>query len=241
MTRVAGRGAAAGVLGLAVLAGGLLAAGCASGVPDPPAAIPAPAPAAVSAGGSADPLRDADASQVEELLASARSALDGQRFGRADSLYDDLWRRCGDTPTGRHALLVMAGARLDPRNPNADPAASARASARYLSLDDSEPWTRPLARQLYVLSLELGARPVDESSLRGHYAPGEDPPTGDPGPPADPEFSACSDAVDASGRTDEAPLPRLASRPVAWQLSELKARVTALEKELERIRKTLHP
>jgi hypothetical protein len=177
-----------------------------------------------------------------ELLRAAGVSLANGRFARADSVLLGVWRGCGDTPAGRRALLLLAGTQLDPRNETAEPRAAAWAAARYLSLSGTGDWSRPLARQLYLLSLELGADTVPVAALERVPVSATRPPAEDPGPPQVPSLASC----DATGSTDGStrpglPLPHLASRSVTRQLAELQTRIAALEKELDRIRKTLHP
>lgn len=176
------------------------------------------------------------------MLRTADLALTAARFERADSVLLELWRGCGDTPAGHRALLLLAGTRLDPRNESSDPGAAAWAAARYLSLPGADDWARPLAGQLYLVALEMGADTVPAAALeRASIAPGSAAP-GDPGPPRFSSLSDCDAAASSgSGAGPVLPLPRLSSRPVTRELAALQARVAVLERELDRIRKTLHP
>lgn len=216
---------------------------------------------------------------ASDLLERSRAEQEAGRYGRADSTLLRVWSACGVSPAGSRALLLLAGLRLDPRNQLATPDAAARAAASYLSLPGTPAWTRPLARQLYLLALELGARPLDASPAAG------------PGPPAPPDSAARaapdSNAVgtardsgsattvgDPSGTEAAAPpaagsdisaaglppracgirngqdveareatglLPALRGESMAARVAKLQDEVAALKRELDRIRKTIHP
>jgi len=64
---------------------------------------------------------------------------------------------CGDSPLGQQALLVLAAAELDPRNPERQIELAAEFSAHYLGLPNRAAWAQPLAESLYLLSMEIGA------------------------------------------------------------------------------------
>lgn len=227
--------ALAGAPALATLA-------CASASPQPPEALPSPAPPAIRSSDLTTAGPGTDALTAPGMLRDADAALAATGFARADSELLVVWRGCGDTPAGHRALLLLAGTRLDPRNDDADPDGAAWAAARYLSLRGADDWSRPLARQLYLVSLELGADTVPAAALARVPVRGTPSPPEDPGPPQVASLAEC-EATGATGGSGggSLPLPHLASRPVTRQLSALQARVAALERELERIRKTLHP
>lgn len=230
-------------LGVALASATALATlACASTAPDPPEALPAPIPPAIPSTDLTAVGVGGGALTAPGMLRAADAALAATRFARADSVLLNVWRGCGDTPAGHRALLLLAGTRLDPRNDEADPDGAAWAAARYLSLRGADDWSRPLARQLYLVSLELGADTVPAAALEPVRSDRPRTPPADPGPPQVASLAAC----DATGTTGggaggSLPLPRLASRPVTRQLAALQARVAALEHELDRIRKTLHP
>lgn len=273
----------------------LLAAACASaGNPEPTTtpSLPSPEPAVVHAE------RSPAVTSPSTLLVRGTKAIEDGAFVRADSLLVAVWQACGDSPAGRRALLLLGGARLDPRNRAADPDAAARAAARYLALSGSASWTRPLARQLYLLALELGGRPVGDRDAAGPVAPlsgdttakaAEDsvalegsaradsgvaridsgaaradspaardddlvavrptPPRAaaqktdvSAAPPAGRLLHLCAVPDNAADRgTPGLPLPRPSGESMAAKLAKLQEQITALEKELERIRKTIHP
>ena len=220
----------------------LIALGCASTAPEPPGALPSPAPPAIVSNALTGVAMGQNGLTAPALLRAAGASLETAGFPRADSILLGVWRGCGDTPAGRRALLLLAGTRLDPRNGTADPDEAAWAAARYLSLRGSRDWSQPLARQLYLFALELGAETVPAGALERAPTPGVHPPAGDPGPPQVPSLASCDATGSAGGSTEQGlPLPHLASRPVTRQLAELRTRIAALERELDRIRKTLHP
>lgn len=227
-TRRASRCAAVSVVLLAVGAAGCASAGR--------AAAPTPLP-------SPDLVRSGEAVPTQLLSPAgllARGAW-GVRHGYityADSTLQRVWSVCGDAPAGRRALLLLAAARLDPDAGVDDPEVAARAAARYLALPGADGWTRALARQLYLISLELGATPVRPGELRsGDVRAPAAVPTPDDGP----RDGCALRGERADGSLEVDPLPQLAGAPVPERLARLETRLAALQKELDRIRKTIHP
>lgn len=212
---------------------------------------------------------------ASDLLDRSRAAQDAGDYARADSILLHVWDACGgETPAGGRALLLLAGLRLDPRYGASSPAAAARAAARYLRTPGTPEWTRPLARQLYLLALEMGAPPLDADSVPepgpasgSNTASGSDAAaakrtdgTGDPAAAADtgtarsatpdvqPPLRAAALPVHACGVREptrsaaaEPGLPEPGGETLSARLLRLQGQVAALQKELERIRKTIHP
>jgi hypothetical protein len=58
---------------------------------------------------------------------------------------------------GQQALLVLAAAELDPRNPERQIELAAEFAAHFLGLPNRAAWAQPLAESLYLLSMEIGA------------------------------------------------------------------------------------
>ena len=52
---------------------------------------------------------------------------------------------CGDSPLGQQALLVLAAAELDPRNPQRQIELAAEFAAHFLTLRNRAAWALPLA------------------------------------------------------------------------------------------------
>ena len=126
---------------------------------------------------------------------------------------------------GQRALLVLASMEMDPRNPSRRTDVGADLAATFLRLPDRDDWVDPVAQTMYLLGLELGA--AEERAQRAERAAEsqqrELPHL--PGP-----------TVTARIRAVEQERDRLAARVTT--LEEEKA---TLERELERIRKTIKP
>ncbi len=112
---------------------------------------------ALSAGACATaPASDAEPPPAERLT-TGLAALESSEYGDA---YDNLIlvrSVCGDAPLGQQALLVLAAAELDPRNPERQLELAREFAAHYLSLPNRAAWAEPLAESLYLLSMEMGA------------------------------------------------------------------------------------
>ena len=92
-----------------------------------------------------------------ERLSTGLIALEEADYNIA---YDNLLEVrsvCGDSPLGQQALLVLAAAELDPRNPERQIELAAEFAAHYLGLPNRAAWAQPLAESLYLLSMEIGA------------------------------------------------------------------------------------
>lgn len=95
--------------------------------------------------------------QPADHLTSGLVALEAADYNIA---YDNLLEVrsvCGDSPMGQQALLVLAAAELDPRNPQRQIELAAEFAAHYLGLPNRAAWAQPLAEALYLLSMEIGA------------------------------------------------------------------------------------
>lgn len=153
--------------------------------------------------GEAGPLGGGD-------LAAATAGLRG-RAGRCES---------GDR--GREAILVWAAIELDPRNSRGSAQTAAHLTAHYLQLPEAEPAGISLAEALYLLALDRGARPVDDSPTFPGLAR---------------RFTSCGDT-----RVQPALLRKLPAHPgmPAWRaLNSTREQADSLRAELERIRRLL--
>lgn len=95
--------------------------------------------------------------EPSEHLSTGLVALEEADYNIA---YDNLLEVrsvCGDSPLGQQALLVLAAAELDPRNPQRQIELAAEFAAHYLGLPNRAAWAQPLAESLYLLSMEIGA------------------------------------------------------------------------------------
>jgi hypothetical protein len=122
--------------------------------------------------------------------------------------------RCPVTPLARQALLLAAGAAIDPRNPARQLDLGAVLAARYLAIVPAdESGARPLAQTLYLLALELGAT-----------AP-----------------AAIGCGVSMSAVAKGTMLPQADSPTVPARIGALERELERLRDELVRIRKALEP
>lgn len=175
----------------------------------------------------------ATAGHAARLLASGLAALDSADHDAAVRHLEAVRRRCGARPAGRKAMLLLAAAHLDPRNPSTDPQSAADLAAAYLRTGGGEAWTGPLASVLYLEALEKGADPPDPLGTDAHPRPG-------PGGTA-PALEDCRHPEVGATASAVTTLPTLPGPPVAQRLEVLQRRVADLQEELERIRKVLEP
>ena len=165
-------------------------------------------------------------------------------YARARPLLERVYLEHGREPEGRQALLAIAAAELDARNPERRLGVGAELAGRYLSTDSVPAWAVPVAESLYLLAVELGGRdtllaPATENRQAAPQAPR----SGERGRLSLP-------------RSEVASVPERIRRLTAahdQEREELQKRVAALEQrlaasdkelkdaqsELERIRQTL--
>ncbi|HEX7051552.1 MAG TPA: hypothetical protein VF188_15200 [Longimicrobiales bacterium] len=200
----------------------------------------------------------------EERLARGLAALDREDYRSA---FDDLvwvYTHFPDEPEGRRALLALAAAELDPRNPSRRLGVGSDLVADYLRTPGTPSWTHPVAETVYLLALELGAAETrvaeaemerEEAEQESAEARGEATRARRQAQRAEAEAQRARRAEARAERARRGaqaappgPLPQLPGPPVTARIRELQRerdrlaqRVQALERELERIRKTLRP
>ncbi len=175
-------------------------------------------------------LKGAKTSPDDQELITALASLDRGDYRSATETLTRIANNHPGTTTGQQALLALASATLDPRNPNRRLDVAATLTAQYLRQGQLAPWTQPLAQTMYLTALELGAndsaRAVAESDAQEARA----------------EAERVKTAVMA-GR----PLPRLPGQSVASRIKDvqqdrdklatdrdkLTVRLQALEQQLE--------
>jgi hypothetical protein len=92
--------------------------------------------------------------------ASLEAGLAALAAGEYATAYEHLtWtaRTHPDEKEGQRALLALAAAELDPRNPARRLWATVDLATQYLELPGAPAWTRPLAESMYLVATELGA------------------------------------------------------------------------------------
>ncbi|HEX6939712.1 MAG TPA: hypothetical protein VF158_09900 [Longimicrobiales bacterium] len=92
-----------------------------------------------------------------ERLAEGLAALERGDYRGAYEPLSWVYTRYAGEAIGQQALLVLAAAEMDPRNPSRRLAVGAELAGRYLRMRGIAPWTEPVAETMYLLALELGA------------------------------------------------------------------------------------
>lgn len=187
-------------------------------------------------------------SEAEARYARAVAAVDRADFSAAKPDLEWLVGRCRAGEEGRRALLLMASAELDVRNPGGSAAEAARLARAYLELPWGDETEVPIARSLYLLALDLEAVPgyvphqvsatasavplaarFDHCDGGGEARRSEEPPVL-AGPTTGQRFANLRFELDA--RSDSLSLARASVSAQALKIEELEA-------EIERIRKLL--
>jgi hypothetical protein len=183
------------------------------------------------------------AANPETELNSALQLLDRGDYRTATEQLLKISNEHPGTPVGQRAVIALAAASLDPRNPNRRIDMGATYAARYLNDKTKAAWTEPVGETLYLMALELGA--TDSARAQAE-----------------------SDAADARAEAERVkaqagrPLPRLPGQSfaarmkgtevdrdkIAGRLAQLEQQLQQRDKqladsvaELQRIRKTLRP
>jgi len=206
------------------------AAACAS---TPPPQLPVPEPKPVVQPPPPPPPPEAEAPGKLEL---AVAALDGRNYDAAHARLLEVVDLCGSAPLGQQALLLMAVAELDPRNPDPRRDLAAESTALLWEETYARGWAHTLAESLYMIALRLGAGnagPTDaeaaELEWRVRAAPA------DASSYCGPAWPARLPSPTASAPEDG--LPSLNGSSYPAQVAELRRHVRELEEELERIRR----
>lgn len=183
----------------------------------------------------------------------ALEALDQADYAAARSELAWLVSRCEAGRRGRSALLLLASAELDVRNPEGSPAEAARLAGAYLRLPWVDEEEVPIARTLYLLAIDR--------SLPGMVtAAAADEPSPEPDT-ARPELATRFEHCEGGGEPEATrPLPEHPGTPAAAERAWLEKalaqhtdslaaarmrvagqaeRIRELEAEIERIRKLL--
>ncbi len=195
----------------------------------------------VGAGGCAHPrpAGTGSANAPALRLGQALIELDSGQYAPATQELQALAQAYPQHVVGRQALLLTAAAELDPRNPSVQLDSAAGLLTQYLAGADTSDWTRPVARTLYLLALQVGATAQQAQQAEEDAA------------------RARAEASRARAALPRLPGPSLSARitDLEQQRDRLTARVKELEtgsaqlqraladsaQELKRIRRTLRP
>jgi hypothetical protein len=157
---------------------------------------------------------------TRERLARATVALDRADFGSATADLRWVAARCRSGKRARTALLLLAAAELDVRNPERSPDRARRYAEAYLSLPGIPEEELPVGRTLYLLAVDLGGTAI----------------AGEAGsPPVADRFEDCGEGE----ARDHLDLPTHAGPTTAQRLATLRDSLDALQAEIDRIRKLL--
>src|SRR5207253_3485728 len=101
-------------------------------------------------------LRPAKPSDNDLRFSNGVKALNTGDFATAESNLNAIVQSGTIEVLNQRALLVLAAAQMDPRNPNRKTESGAELAARFLRLPERDAWVDPVAQTLYLLGLELG-------------------------------------------------------------------------------------
>lgn len=112
---------------------------------------------------------DAQARQSAQLWTEAHLAFHAENFRHAQAAFQQLADEYQDSEEGREALFYLGTLRLDPRNPDWDPAPAVDALRRYLALDTARAviHRRPEATTMLRLADQLAAAPAEHDTAAG--------------------------------------------------------------------------
>jgi uncharacterized protein YbjT (DUF2867 family) len=163
-------------------------------------------------------------SSVEERFEAGMQALSNGDYTAAHEHLAWVAEHHANREEGQRALLILASMEMDPRNPSRRTDVGADLAATFLRLPERDGWVDPVAQTMYLLGLELGA--AEERAQRAERAAEQQRELPKlPGP-----------TVSARIKTVEQERDRLQAR-----VKELEDQNGNLQRELERIRKTIKP
>lgn len=171
-------------------------------------------------------LRPAKPSDNDLRFTNGVKALNAGDFATAESSLNAVVQAGTAEAVNQRALLVLAAAQMDPRNPNRKTESGAQLAARFLRLPERDDWVDPIAQTLYLLGLELGqaedrADRAEQQAQQAKQQQRELPKLTGP-------------TVTARIKAVEQERDRLAKR-----VSSLEDQLAQSQRELERIKKTI--
>lgn len=168
-------------------------------------------------------LRPAKPSDNDLRFTNGVKALNTGDFATAESNLNAVVQAGTIDAINQRALLVLAAAQMDPRNPNRKTESGAQLAARFLRLPERDEWVDPIAQTLYLLGLELGQAEdrADRAEQQAKQQTRELPKLTGP-------------TVTARIKAVEQERDRLAKR-----VSSLEDQLAQSQRELERIKKTI--
>jgi outer membrane protein assembly factor BamD (BamD/ComL family) len=153
-------------------------------------------------------------------------ALNSGDFATAESTLNTIVQAGTTEQLNQRALLVLAAAQMDPRNPNRKIESGAQLAARFLLLPERDLWVDPIAQTLYLLGLELSQaeQRADRAEQQAEQAQAKQREL--------PKLTGPT--VSARIKAVEQERDRLAKR-----VSSLEEQLAQSQRELERIKKTI--
>lgn len=112
---------------------------------------------ACSLAGTGSPTGDTGRARAIEY---GLAALDDGDYTGAAEQFAPVAAICPTDELGSRALLLLAASELDGRNADGRPDAAAELAAFRLARAERDDWSGALARELYVIALDLGADPI---------------------------------------------------------------------------------
>jgi hypothetical protein len=176
-------------------------------------------------------------------------ALDRGDYATGFDVLYPIYRRHWDQAIGQRALMALMAAEIDPRNDNRRLWSTADMAATYLQIPEVPSWTMPVARAIYLLSIELGATEervaraeAERDQAQARAATAERQRTAQAGASPErglPEFTG--QTVPARLRAVEGERDELRRRvqQLEQRLAERERQLRENEQELERIRRTI--
>lgn len=163
-----------------------------------------------------------------EAFREGLTALEGTRTEEGMRQLERVRRDCGTAPLGQQAVLVEAAAALRGGDGERDPQRAAVLTAAFLRQPSPPAWGVPIAESLQLMAQELGASPPSREATRDILG-------GDEG--AGGAMGGCGARWEPARTVTM--VPRLDGTGVTAELRQLRARMTELEEEVERLRALL--
>lgn len=197
---------------------------------------------------------------ADDPMSRGLAALDSEAWSQTQVELNRVARRCESGTAGVDALLILSTVALDPSNPGRDASSAARYAAHVIRLSDVDAVRLQLAEGLYLAALDAGADvPTDDRRTAPGAAlryTGCDDPLPDTAEvrtlPVHPgttlalalameraRADSLAAVVDSVGAATERVVVVDGSGGGESEVARLRSRVSALEAELERIRRLL--
>jgi len=177
-----------------------------------------------------------EGAETRERLSRAVLALDRSDFGSATADLEWVASRCRSGARRQAALLLLAAAELDVRNPHRSPDRARWHAEAYLSSPGIPEEELPVARTLYLLAVDMGGTTaVGDAAAAPNTATDGKGDADVASPPVADGLGGC----DEGGSGDHPPLPAYTGPTTAGRLATLQDSVDLLQAEIDRVHKLL--